>query len=87
MLRRSFYLTIFLISTSVFPFSGIDKEDLPNFSSLAEYTSPAVVNVSVVKTIPSGRDRMNGSRSPFPPLQRSAQAPPTETANGAPSPA
>jgi serine protease Do len=67
MLRRSFYLTIFLISTSVFSFSGIDKEDLPNFSSLAEYTSPAVVNVSVVKTIPSGRDRMNGSRSPFPP--------------------
>mgnify|MGYP001162275523 FL=1 len=67
MLRRSFYLTIFLISTSVFSFSGIDKEDLPNFSSLAEYTSPAVVNVSVVKTIPSGRDRMHGSRSPFPP--------------------
>ena len=67
MLRRSFYLTIFLISTSVFSFSGIDKEDLPNFSSLAEYTSPAVVNVSVVKTVPSGRDRMHGSRSPFPP--------------------
>ncbi|MDC3144924.1 trypsin-like peptidase domain-containing protein, partial [SAR86 cluster bacterium] len=39
---------------------------LPNFSSLAEYTSPSVVNVSVVKTVPS-RDRMQGSRSPFPP--------------------
>ena len=66
MLRRSFYLTFFLISTTAFSFSGINSKDLPNFSSLAEYTSPSVVNVSVVKTIPS-RDRMQGSRSPFPP--------------------
>ena len=66
MLRRSFYLTFFLISSTVFSFSGINSKDLPNFSSLAEYTSPSVVNVSVVKTVPS-RDRMQGSRSPFPP--------------------
>ena len=66
MLRRSFYLTFFLISSTAFSFSGINSKDLPNFSSLAEYTSPSVVNVSVVKTIPS-RDRMQGSRSPFPP--------------------
>ena len=66
MLRRSLNLIFFLISSTAFSFSGIDSKDLPNFSSLAEYTSPAVVNVSVVKTIPS-RNGMNGSRSPFPP--------------------
>ena len=66
MLRKSLNLIIFLISSTAFSFSGIDSKDLPNFSSLAEYTSPAVVNVSVVKTIPS-RNGMNGSRSPFPP--------------------
>ena len=66
MLRRSLNLIFFIISSTAFSFSGIDSKDLPNFSSLAEYTSPAVVNVSVVKTIPS-RNGMNGSRSPFPP--------------------
>lgn len=66
MFRKSLNLIIFFISSTAFSFSGIDSKDLPNFSSLAEYTSPAVVNVSVVKTIPS-RNGMNGSRSPFPP--------------------
>ena len=66
MLRRSLNLIFFIIPSTAFSFSGIDSKDLPNFSSLAEYTSPAVVNVSVVKTIPS-RNGMNGSRSPFPP--------------------
>ena len=47
------FFTLFLISSSGWGQLNQNVSDLPNFASLAEQVTPAVVNVSVTKVIKS----------------------------------
>ena len=47
------FFTLFLISSSGWGQLNQNVSDLPNFASLAEKVTPAVVNVSVTKVIKS----------------------------------
>ena len=49
--RKTLIAFIAIFSVNIFSFSPSDSSNLPNFAALAEQTSPAVVNVSVTKTI------------------------------------
>ena len=47
------FFTLFLISSLSWSQLNQNVSDLPNFASLAEQVTPAVVNVSVTKVIKS----------------------------------
>ena len=47
------FLTFFFVSNLSWSQLGQNVSELPNFSSLAEQVTPAVVNVSVTKVIKS----------------------------------
>lgn len=64
--KKTFIAIFAILSLNSFAFSE-SSPNLPNFAALAEQTSPAVVNVSVTKTINRSRSKGIGSRSPFPP--------------------
>ena len=63
--KKTFIAIFAILSLNSFAFSE-SSPNLPNFAALAEQTSPAVVNVSVTKTINQTRSKGIGSRSPFP---------------------
>lgn len=65
--RKTLIAFIAIFSVNIFSFSPSDSSNLPNFAALAEQTSPAVVNVSVTKTIKRIGNQGARSRSPFPP--------------------